>query len=41
MTSTDGKVNWFQAIKVPQCEDKGNIIGLVGIAADLVEHKPI
>ena len=41
MTSGDGKGFWFQAIKVPQFDDKGNIIGLVGIASDVTEHKEI
>jgi len=39
MTGADGKEYWFQAIKVPQFDDKGNIIGLVGIARDITERK--
>jgi len=39
MTGGDGKEYWFQAIKVPQFDDKGNIIGLVGIARDVTEQK--
>jgi len=39
MTGTDGKERWFQAIKVPQFDDEGNIIGLIGIARDVTEHK--
>jgi len=39
MTSSDGKERWFQAIKVPQFDDKGNIIGLVGIARDITALK--
>jgi PAS domain S-box-containing protein len=39
MTGADGKEYWFQAIKVPQFDDKGNIVGLVGIARDITEHK--
>ncbi len=39
MTGTDGKERWFQAVKVPQFDDKGNIVGLVGIARDITEHK--
>jgi len=39
MTDTDGKERWFQAVKVPRFDDKGNIIGLVGIARDITEHK--
>ncbi len=39
MTGADGKEYWFQAIKVPRFDDKGNIIGLVGIARDITERK--
>ena len=39
MTGSDGKEYWFQAIKVPQFDDKGNITGLVGIARDVTEQK--
>ena len=39
MTDIDGKEYWFQAIKVPQFDDKGNIIGLVGIARDVTDQK--
>ncbi len=39
MTGTDKKEYWFQAIKVPQFDDKGNIIGLVGIARDITGRK--
>lgn len=39
MTAVDGSERWFQAIKVPQFDDKGNIIGLVGIARDITEQK--
>ncbi len=39
MTGSDGKEHWFQAIKVPQFDDKGNIIGLIGIARDITESK--
>lgn len=41
MTGADGKKHWFQAIKVPQFDDKGNVIGLVGIARDITERKRI
>jgi len=41
MTSADGKERWFQAIKVPQFDDKGNITGLVGIARDITERKQV
>ncbi|GAI85454.1 unnamed protein product, partial [marine sediment metagenome] len=39
MTGADGKEYWFQAIKVPQYDRKGNIVGLVGIARDITERK--
>ena len=39
MTGADGKEYWFQAIKVPQFDDQGNIIGLVGIARDVTQYK--
>jgi len=39
MTGADGKERWFQAIKAPQFDDKGNTIGLVGIARDVTEHR--
>ncbi len=39
MTGSDGKERWFQAIKVPQFDNKGNIIGLIGIARDITERK--
>ena len=39
MTGSDGKERWFQAIKVPQFDNNGNIIGLVGIARDITALK--
>ncbi|MDA3814408.1 MAG: PAS domain S-box protein [Candidatus Cloacimonetes bacterium] len=39
MTGADGKEYWFQAVKVPQFDDKGNTIGLVGIARDITDIK--
>ena len=39
MTGSDGKEHWFQAIKVPQFDGEGNIIGLIGIARDITESK--
>jgi PAS domain S-box-containing protein len=39
MTCADGKVRWFQAIKVPQFNEKGDTIGLVGIARDITDQK--
>ena len=41
MISTDGKERWFQAIKVPRFDDKGNIVGLAGIARDITEYKKV
>ncbi len=39
MTDAEGKERWFEAIKVPQLNDKGNVIGLVGIARDITQRK--
>jgi len=39
MTDAGGKERWFEAIKVPQLNDKGNVIGLVGIARDITQRK--
>jgi len=39
MKDVTGKMRWFQAIKVPQYDDKGQIMGLVGIARDITERK--
>lgn len=39
MTGADGKEYWFQAIKVPQFDNDGKVIGLVGIARDISERK--
>ena len=39
MTCKDGKVRWFQAIKVPQFDEKGDTIGLVGIAREITDQK--
>ena len=39
MTATDGKKHWFHFIKLPQFDDKGDIIGLVGIIRDITERK--
>ena len=41
MTGTDGKERWFQAIKVPQFDNDGKIIGLIGIARDITEYKKV
>ncbi|MCD4783526.1 MAG: PAS domain S-box protein [Candidatus Eremiobacteraeota bacterium] len=39
MTGADGKEHWFQAIKAPQFNEEGSIIGLVGIARDITGIK--
>jgi len=39
MTGANGKERWFQAIKVPQFDDKGKVIGLVCVARDITERK--
>jgi PAS domain S-box-containing protein len=39
MTGVGGKEYWFQAIKVPQFDNDGKIIGLVGIARDITKRK--
>ena len=41
VTGRGGKEYWFQAIKAPQFDDKGNIVGLIGIARDITEQKRI
>jgi len=38
MPSAGGKGFWFQTIKVPQFDDEGNVMGLVGIARDITER---
>jgi PAS domain S-box-containing protein len=39
MTGANGEKHWFQAIKVPQFDENGEVIGLIGIARDITEHK--
>ena len=39
MTGANGKEYWFDAIKVPQFDDKRNVTGLIGIARDITERK--
>ncbi len=41
MMAADGKTRWFEAIKVPQFDDRGNIVGLIGVARDITEHKKV
>jgi len=39
MAGNNGKEYWFQAIKVPQFDDNGKVVGLVGIARDITRHR--
>lgn len=39
LTDAAGKPHWYHFIKTPQFDDKGNIIGLVGIIRDITERK--
>ncbi len=39
MTSADGKEYWFWAVKIPQFNDRGNIVGLVGFARNITGQK--
>jgi PAS domain S-box-containing protein len=39
MTAANGEKRWFQAIKVPQFGENGEVVGLIGIARDITEHK--
>jgi PAS domain S-box-containing protein len=39
MTAANGEKRWFQAIKVPQFDENGEVIGIIGIARDITEHK--
>ena len=39
MADAQGKKHWFHTIKIPQFDDKGNIIGLIGIMRDITERK--
>jgi len=39
VTGSDGKEHCFQILKVPQFDDAGNVIGLIGIATDVTERK--
>ena len=39
ISDREGKEHWFHTIKLPQFDDKGNIIGLVGIIRDITERK--
>jgi PAS domain S-box-containing protein len=39
MAAADGTERWFQAVKVPQFDVQGNVVGLVGIARDVTENK--
>jgi len=39
MTRHDGQEYWLQAVKVPQFDGAGNLVGLVGVARDVTEQK--
>ena len=39
MTDAHGEKHWYHFIKFPEFDDKGNIIGLVGIIRDITERK--
>jgi len=39
ITLADGHKYWFHAIKVPQFDDRGGVVGLIGIARDITESK--
>jgi PAS domain S-box-containing protein len=39
MTGADGEKRCFQAIKVPQFDENGDVIGLIGIARDITERR--
>ena len=39
MTSKTGEDFWFHAVKVPAFDDRGEIIGLVGVARDITDQK--
>ena len=39
MTRSDGERYWFQAVKVPQFDENGDVTGLVGIARDITERE--
>jgi len=41
LTGPDGEKCWFEAIKVPQFDNDGKVIGLVGIARDITERKQV
>src|SRR3989338_1986034 len=39
LTDRYGKKHWYHTIKLPQFDNKGDIIGLVGIVRDITERK--
>ena len=41
MTSIGGEKIWFQAIKVPQFGDNGEVVGLVGVARNITTRKRV
>ena len=38
-THPDGKITWVSTTKVPRYDEKGNIIGILGISRDITEKK--
>jgi PAS domain S-box-containing protein len=41
MRGADGKERWFHRIKIPYFDNKGKVIGLIGIARDITRRKHI
>ena len=39
ITFANGRKHWFHVLKVPHFDNKGKIVGLVGICRDITEHK--
>jgi rsbT co-antagonist protein RsbR len=38
-THPDGKITWVSTTKIPRYDEKGNIIGILGISRDITEKK--
>ena len=41
MTDAEGNERFYEAVKVPQFNDKGDVVGLVGIARNVTERKRV